>query len=83
VINGPDVLVADEPTGALDSASTDEVLRLLAQQRTLGRAVLVVTHDPQVAATADRVLTMRDGRLVDQTLLGAQVPLGLSDLLDR
>jgi putative ABC transport system ATP-binding protein len=66
LVNDPDVLLADEPTGALDSARTGEVLSLLGEQRDLRRTVVVVTHDPRVATVADRLLTMRDGRLVDE-----------------
>ncbi|MFO7767371.1 MAG: ABC transporter ATP-binding protein [bacterium] len=65
---GPDpaVLLADEPTGNLDSATGEEVLELLLEAvRTRGHTLVVVTHDPQVASHADRLLTMRDGLLVD------------------
>jgi putative ABC transport system ATP-binding protein len=61
--NGPTVLLADEPTGSLDSAATAEVLDLLAAQRETGQTIVMVTHDPRVAAAADRIVTMRDGRL--------------------
>ena len=81
LVNDPDVLLADEPTGALDSARTSEVLALLGEQRDRGRTVLLVTHDPRVATVADRLLTMRDGRLVDEmTLSDAERRLTLSDL---
>ncbi len=64
--NDPRLLLADEPTGALDSASAQRVLDLIAQLRARrGMTVLVVTHDSLVAARADRVLHLRDGRLVD------------------
>ncbi len=72
LVNDPDVLLADEPTGALDSARTSEVLTLLGEQRDRGRTVLMVTHDPRVATVADRLLTMRDGRLVDEMRLSDQ-----------
>jgi putative ABC transport system ATP-binding protein len=65
LVNGPAVLLADEPTGNLDSASTTDVLRLLEQLRRQGQTLVVVTHDPRTAATADRVLQMRDGALVE------------------
>jgi putative ABC transport system ATP-binding protein len=63
--NDPTVLLADEPTGALDSSSTAEVLALLAAQHATGQTIVVVTHDPRVAARADRMVTMRDGCLDD------------------
>jgi ABC-type lipoprotein export system ATPase subunit len=62
----PRVVLADEPTGNLDSASGEEVVGLLRKVvADGGRAVIIVTHDPQVAAAADRQVTMRDGQLVD------------------
>ncbi len=63
---GPDVVLADEPTGNLDSATAATVLDLLTDQvRSAGTALVVVTHDPAAVARADRVLTVRDGRLHD------------------
>ncbi len=59
----PEVILADEPTGNLDSVATAEVLRLLEEFCRRGVAVVVATHDPDVAARADRGLYMRDGRL--------------------
>jgi putative ABC transport system ATP-binding protein len=67
--NEPAVVLADEPTGNLDSAATAEVLRLFERLRTAGPSLVVVTHDPRIAATADRILSMRDGAFVDQTVL--------------
>jgi putative ABC transport system ATP-binding protein len=62
----PRVILADEPTGNLDSASGEEVVGLLRKiAADTGRTVVIVTHDPQVAAAAGRQLTMRDGQLVD------------------
>jgi putative ABC transport system ATP-binding protein len=62
----PTVILADEPTGALDSRTGAQVLEVLrATARRLGQTVVVVTHDPRVAAAADRVLFLADGRLVD------------------
>jgi putative ABC transport system ATP-binding protein len=64
--NAPRLLLADEPTGALDSAAAERVLDLLGEARERrGMTLLVVTHDPLVAARADRVLHLRDGRLTD------------------
>jgi putative ABC transport system ATP-binding protein len=67
--NEPAVVLADEPTGNLDSEATTEVLRLFEQLRADGQTLVLVTHDERVAATADRLLTMRDGVLVDETRL--------------
>jgi polar amino acid transport system ATP-binding protein len=63
--NRPDVLLADEPTGNLDSASSQEMLALLRQTHELGQTIVMVTHDPGVASAADRVLLMSDGQIVD------------------
>ena len=82
LVNAPDLLLADEPTGALDSRATSEVLRLLGDLHAGGQTVVLVTHDPRVATVADRLLTMRDGQVVDETrLAGGTVALG--DLLER
>jgi putative ABC transport system ATP-binding protein len=67
--NEPQVVLADEPTGNLDSAATVDVLRLLDGLRAAGQTLLVVTHDARIAATADRLITMRDGAFVDETRL--------------
>ena len=67
--NDPILLLADEPTGNLDSAATLEVLRLFDQLHGEGLTFVVVTHDERIAATADRLLTMRDGEFVDETML--------------
>jgi len=64
VIMGPGLLLADEPTGNLDSRSGAQVLGLLDDLNKEGKTLLVVTHDPNVARRADRVLVLRDGEIV-------------------
>jgi ABC-type lipoprotein export system ATPase subunit len=64
LVNDPALLLADEPTGNLDAESAAEVLRLLRAGASDGRAVVMVTHEPAAAGIADRVLTLREGRLV-------------------
>lgn len=71
LVNEPWVLLADEPTGNLDSVATRGVLDVLRAQHEQGQTIVLVTHDARVAATADRVLTMRDGRIVDEADLAA------------
>jgi len=71
VANQPDLLLADEPTGALDSAAADLVLDLLRAQHAAGQTIVMVTHDPEVAAGADRVVTVRDGRVVETADVGS------------
>ncbi|HEV3212466.1 MAG TPA: ABC transporter ATP-binding protein [Acidimicrobiales bacterium] len=65
--NEPTLLLADEPTGALDSAGGQEVIELLSRLHTGGQTILLVTHDPGVAAAAGTVVRMRDGRILDGT----------------
>jgi len=67
--NDPLVVLADEPTGNLDSAATLEVLRLFDSLRSAGQTLVIVTHDSRIAATADRLISMRDGTFVDETTL--------------
>ena len=67
--NEPLVVLADEPTGNLDSAATVDVLRLLDSLRSAGQTLVIVTHDDRIAATADRLVSMRDGAFVDETRL--------------
>ena len=69
LVNEPVVVLADEPTGNLDSAATNDILRLFAELRAGGQTLVVVTHDERVGTTADRLLAMRDGAIVDETRL--------------
>ncbi|MDR1075031.1 MAG: ABC transporter ATP-binding protein [Xanthomonadaceae bacterium] len=66
LINKPPVLLADEPTGALDSKTSEEILALFKRLRDEGHTVVLITHDPNVAAHTDRVYAMRDGQLHEQ-----------------
>ena len=65
--NRPGLLLADEPTGELDQATGEQIVQLLDRLHADGTAVVVVTHDPAVAARAHRLLRMRDGRIVDES----------------
>jgi len=67
LINRPMIVLADEPTGNLDSTATVEVLRLFESLHESGQTLVIVTHDQRVAATADRLISMRDGAFVDET----------------
>jgi putative ABC transport system ATP-binding protein len=66
IINEPKILLADEPTGNLDTKNSDSVLRMLTQlNQQLGQTIILITHNPEAAAYAHRVLHMRDGEIVD------------------
>jgi len=69
LVNRPTLLLADEPTGNLDSESARDVLALLQRLHEGGQTILLVTHDARVASNADRVITMRDGLIIDDTRL--------------
>ena len=77
VVGGRSLLLADEPTGALDSLSGESVMKLLNQRRAAGSAVVLVTHDVRHAAWADRVVFLRDGRVAEE----AVPPAGPESLL--
>ncbi len=70
LINRPLLLFGDEPTGALNSSMTQEILDILNEVNEAGTAILLVTHDAKVAARAGRVVFLSDGRVVDELLLG-------------
>jgi putative ABC transport system ATP-binding protein len=67
--NEPLLILADEPTGNLDSAATLDVLRLFESLHSAGQTFVIVTHDERIAATADRLISMRDGEFADETRL--------------
>jgi putative ABC transport system ATP-binding protein len=66
LINEPPIILADEPTGALDSRTGEEILALFKRLRDEGHTVILITHDADVAAHADRILVMRDGELHEE-----------------
>ncbi len=73
LVNEPAIVLADEPTGNIDTRAGDEVMELLRQVCDEGgRTVVVVTHSPRVAAFADRVYFLKDGAIVDQSRLGGE-----------
>ena len=71
LITEPRIILADEPTGALDSKSTDELLRLFTEVNALGQTILMVTHSVKAASSAKRVLFIKDGEVFHQIYRGA------------
>jgi putative ABC transport system ATP-binding protein len=69
LVTEPDLILADEPTGNLDSASTGDILKLLTDLHRTGRTVVLITHEHDVAAAADRVVHILDGRIADEPAL--------------
>jgi putative ABC transport system ATP-binding protein len=72
LVNRPALLLADEPTGNLDSRSAREVMDLLRRSHADGQTIVLVTHDPRVAAAADRVIHMRDGQITEESRLSGE-----------
>jgi putative ABC transport system ATP-binding protein len=83
VVGGRQLLLADEPSGALDSTNAESVMRLILAACRRGLAAVVVTHDAQLASWADRVIFLRDGRIVDQTLPADSPEAFLADVPHR
>ncbi|AJE97418.1 MacB family efflux pump subunit [Pandoraea apista] len=74
LMNGGDIILADEPTGALDSRSGHEVMQILRELHARGHTIILVTHDPGVAAWAQRIIEIADGRIVRDRLNDPIVP---------
>jgi ABC-type lipoprotein export system ATPase subunit len=80
--NEPLLVLADEPTGNLDSAATLDVLRLFERLHAAGYTLVIVTHDERIAATADRLVSMRDGAFIEETRLTVGTRPRLSALIE-
>ena len=72
LINNPRIILADEPTGNLDSSSGEEVIRIFRQLHAGGVTLVVVTHDMDVALQADRIIQMKDGRIASDVARARQ-----------
>ncbi len=67
LVNEPSLLLADEPTGNLDSTTSEEIMRVFSELHAQGQTIVVVTHEPSIAAHAERVVVLRDGKLDSDT----------------
>ena len=81
LVTRPRLLLADEPTGALDTRTAQQVLELLVELNQEGQTLMIVTHDSEVAAQARRVISLRDGKIIDDSVLGPRPPTEASKLL--
>jgi putative ABC transport system ATP-binding protein len=70
IVTNPSLILADEPTGNLDSRSTEDVLRIFGRLNGEGRTVVLITHEPDVAAQAKRIVRLSDGRIVEDSRTG-------------
>lgn len=69
IVSQPDLLLADEPTGNLDTINGDEIMRLLTELNQMGMTIFIVTHDPTYAGYSSRVIHLLDGRIVSESIL--------------
>lgn len=65
LVNQPSIILADEPTGALDSKTSEQIMKLLVQLNEEGKTVIIVTHEEEVAEYTNRIITLKDGRITD------------------
>ncbi len=70
IVNSPSILLADEPTGNLDSTSGGDILEIFGSLHKAGNTVIIVTHDSAVAARADRIIRIMDGKIIDGDIAG-------------
>ena len=65
LVNDPSIILAGEPTGNLDTKTGDEIMKIFEDMIRDGRTIIMITHDPEIAAHADRIVAVKDGLLVD------------------
>jgi putative ABC transport system ATP-binding protein len=74
LVTSPSLMLADEPTGNLDSHTSDDVLALFEELNDEGRTIVLITHEAEVAQRADRIVSLADGQIVDERETGVRVP---------
>lgn len=72
LVNNPAIILADEPTGNLDSVSSKEIMEIFKQLNSEGSTIIIVTHEPEIAELTNRVITFKDGELVRDTAKGGE-----------
>ncbi len=72
IVNNPELILADEPTGNLDSRTGEQIMQIFHELHTAGITIVLVTHEPDIAVQADRIINMRDGRIVEDTMVSAE-----------
>jgi putative ABC transport system ATP-binding protein len=71
IVNDPEIILADEPTGNLDTRTGEQIMAIFRQLRTTGTTVILVTHEMDIAVQAERIIRMRDGKIVADERLNA------------
>ncbi|RDW16668.1 ABC transporter ATP-binding protein [Oceanobacillus chungangensis] len=83
LMNSPKIIFGDEPTGALNSQSAQEIMDILSEINTEGTAVMLVTHDAKVAARTERIMFMRDGKIVSELKLPKSVGVNIDSRIEK
>ncbi|MGE7839417.1 ABC transporter ATP-binding protein [Lysinibacillus sp. NPDC093712] len=83
LISNPKIIFGDEPTGALNSKSAQEIMDIITEINAEGTAVLLVTHDPKIAARTDRILFMCDGKIVDEVHFNRLTDTNIEDKMEK
>lgn len=73
LVTDPQIILADEPTGALDSKTGEEVLKMMTELNNEGNTIIMITHDHGIAAHAKRIITVKDGNIVSDVLMEKEV----------
>ncbi len=83
LISNPKIIFGDEPTGALNSKSAQEIMDIITEINAEGTAVLLVTHDPKIAARTDRILFMCDGKIIDEVYFNRLTDTNIEDKMEK